>query len=128
MDMNVTPNDPPRKFTVGLPGQTFSLKDCGRIALNPDEQITFVTPSGTQLDITRKRWGYYATPSLNARLPAHGLRAVLGGSSDGKYFLLLVEKGCEADFERYMARERQRVIAWLDTTESLQDVERKLAP
>lgn len=126
--MKMTPIDPPRLFTVGLPGQTFTLKDCGRIELEPDEQVTFATPSGSELDVTRKSWGYYATPSLNARLPAHGLRAVLGASSDGKYFILLVEKELEDDFRRYMERERQRIVCWLDSTEALEALERKILP
>ena len=121
--MNFKPTQPPRAFQVGLPGKTFPLYDCGRLELAPDEQVTLVTPSGTEFDVARKTWGYYATPSLNARLPRFNLRAVLGKSSDGKYFLLLVERGKEAEFERYMSENKQTVVCWMDDTPALEKLE-----
>jgi len=126
--MKFRPKDPPRSFEVGLPGQKFELHDCGHISLNPDEQMTFVTESGTEFDVWRKEWGYYATPSLNGRLTHHGLRAVLGKSSDGKFFILLVEKGREDEFMKYMEHEKQTVVWWLDTTASLEELQRRMNP
>ena len=40
--MKFTPIDPPRVFGVGH-DQAIRLKDCGRVYLNSDEQVTFVT-------------------------------------------------------------------------------------
>jgi len=126
--MKFTPKDPPRSFEVGLPGQKIVLQDCGRVELAPEEQVTFVTGAGAEFDVCRKSWGFYATPSLNARLAKFGLRGVLAKSFDGKYFVLLVEKGREADFEAYMARERQKVVCWLDESAALEELERRIAP
>ena len=83
------------------------------IELEPDELVTF--EGG--LDVTRKEWGYYATPSLNGRLREQGLRAVLV-SGGGKLYLLLVEEGAEPAFERYLDEQELRVLAWLDTDEA----------
>lgn len=112
--MKFTPIDPPRKFCVGG-GGAITLKDCGRLELQPDEQVTFVTETGAEYDVTRKTWGFYATPSMNGRLVRFGLRAVLVKSSDGKLFVMLVERGKEPEFERYLAREGQIVVQWFDT-------------
>ena len=83
------------------------------IELEPDELVTFAGG----FDVTRKEWGYYATPSLNGRLLEHGLRAVLvlGG---GKLYLLLVADGAEQAFEDYLREQELRVVAWLDSDEA----------
>jgi hypothetical protein len=88
------------------------------VSLEPDELVTF--EGG--LDVTRKDWGYYATPSLNGRLREHGLRAVLvlGG---GKLYLLLVEEGAEPAFEDYLREQELRVVAWLDSDEAVRRFE-----
>lgn len=124
--MKFVPQEPPRRFEVGLPGQKFLLRDCGRLSLAPDEQVTFITEGGAEFDVCRKSWGYYATPSLNSRLASFGLRAVLAKSSDGKFFILLVEKGREGEFMRYMEHEQQKVVCWLDATPTLEDLERRM--
>lgn len=117
--MKFEPKDPPRRFTVGN-AITFDMKDCGSMALKPDEQVTFFTEAGGEYDVSRKDWGFYATPSLNGRLPQFGLRGVLiRNTLTGRYFVLLVEQGQEAAFEAYMEQESLAVVAWLDTTEAL---------
>jgi hypothetical protein len=97
------------------------------MALADDEQITFVTDSGTQYDVVRKRWGYYATPSLSHRLAGFNLHAVLAKNRLGKYFILLVERGCEASFEDYIGKEQMHIVSWLDSDEALSRVEEGLA-
>src|SRR3954468_13577589 len=128
--MDVRPIDPPRTFGVGTKGGTISHG--ADLELEPDEQVTFLTPSGTELDVVRKSWGYYAAPSLNGRLREHGLRAVLAvgqpreeGQSPRMY-LLLVEQGHEDDFEAYASSEGMRVAAWLDDDEAVSEAARKL--
>ena len=111
--MNVEPLDPPRTFTVGL-GQQVELSDCGRVDLAPDELVTLRTDAGGEYDIVRKSWGFYATPSLNHRLPSFGLHGVLVRNRLGHRFVLLVERGQEAGFEAYRASEGLRIETWLD--------------
>lgn len=113
--MRVDRRDPPREFQVGR----LTLRHCADVELEPDEQITLLTGSGTEYDIVRKSWGYYATPSTNRRLAEHGLRAALTAGADGRVALLLVERGHEDEFEAYLAEQRMRVIAWLDSDEAV---------
>lgn len=121
--MRLTPTDPPRLFSVGPRGE-IQLKDCARIELEADEQVTFVTESGGEYDLVRKSWGFYATPSLNQRLLKFGLRGALIKSPDGKFYVFLVERGKEADFKRYVDSENLKVITWLDNEETLTALER----
>jgi hypothetical protein len=116
--MDIERIDPPRRFTVGR-RQDIELSDCARIALVPDEQVTFTTPAGGELDVARKAWGFYATPSLNARLPTHGLRPALCANAGGQTYLLLVEAGSEVAFKTYLEAEEMRILAWLDGSEPL---------
>ena len=116
--MKLDPNDPPRRYIVGVNDQV-EISDCGRLRLDPDEQITFTTEDGGEYDVARKSWGFYATPSMNARLSSFGLRAVLLQNQIGRYFVVLVEKGHEDDFEAYRAEEDLRIVGWLDDEEDL---------
>ena len=123
--MRYTPIEPPRSFEVGLRGQV-QMKDCARLQLEPDEQVTFVTESGAEFDVARKGFGYYATPSLNGRLRSFGLRAVLVRSRVGQYFILLVERGMDDAFSRYAAEHELRLVCWMDSDEALADLDRKV--
>ena len=124
--MKFAPKNPPRRFAVGN-AVKFEMQDCGSLALAPDEQVTFTTEGGAEYDVARKDWGFYATPSLNGRLEQFGLRGVLiKNRGTGRYFVLLVEKGQERSFDRYCAQENLAVIAWLDSTASLDALARKL--
>src|SRR5207247_1339429 len=109
-----TPIDPPRQFEVSGRGVKLTLSDCGRVALEADEQVTFITASGGEYDVARKDWGFYATPSTNGRLKSFGLRAALVLSGFGKLFVVLVEAGKEDAFLAYVEADRQRVLCWLD--------------
>jgi hypothetical protein len=126
MDMKIEPNDPPRVYEVGW-GDPIQMKDCGRVHLQPDEQLTFMTEAGAEYDVARKDWGFYATPSLNARLTNFGLRPVLVVNRIDRYFVLLVEQGHEPEFEAYVASEDLRITAWLDDPETLAKMEAALA-
>ena len=112
--------DPPRRFRVGA--TRIELLDCARIALQPDEQVTFTTPDGGEYDVVRKDWGFYATPSTNARLPRHGLHAVLVRNEHGHCFVMLVEEGKRDLFEAYCRAERQTPLLWLDDEAALADL------
>jgi hypothetical protein len=123
--MKLDPKNPPRTFEVGNTIR-FTMKDCGSVRLEPDEQLTFTTESGAEYDLARKNWGFYATPSLNARLLQFGLRAVLVKNPIGRFFVLLVERGKDAEFNEYVRVERLETVCWLDSTENLARIERAL--
>ena len=117
--MKFSPIDPPREFQVAGGGQPVRLRDCARISLEPDEQVTFTTPGGSEYDLARKSWAYYATPSLNGRMKQFGLRPALVRSPAGRYYVLALESGQETDFHRYLAEERMEVVCWLDEEPAL---------
>ena len=121
--MKLRPVDPPREFEVGTRGGRVS--HVGDVELGLDEQVTFLTDAGTEFDVVRKSWGYYPMPSLNGRLPEHGLCAVLAiglpreSHASRRMYLLLVERGRERDFEEYAESEGMRVVCWLDSDEAV---------
>lgn len=119
--MKFTAVDPPREFTVGRDSQ-ITLKDCGRMELEPNEQVTFATASGTEFDVARKSWGYYATPSMNGRLREHNLRAALVVNEQQRVFLLLVEVGKESEFFNYLEQQDQTLVTWLYAEEHVRRV------
>jgi len=124
--MKFAPKEPPRRFQVGN-AVKFDMKDCGELMLGADEQVTLKTERGGEYDVARKEWGFYATPSLNGRLEQFGLRTVLIRNRDtGRYFILLVERGEEAGFDDYMAREGLELIAWMDSTAALDALARQM--
>jgi hypothetical protein len=117
--MKIDESDPPREFEVG--GRGTRLSHVADAWLDADELVTFRTESGTELDVTRKAWGYYATSSFNQRLPEHGLRPALTMSSfearpgTERMYLLLCESGQEDRFNEYLEAEGMRLVGWLDT-------------
>jgi hypothetical protein len=120
--MKFEPKNPPREFEVGYDVKGI-IRDCGSMRLLPDEQITFLTEDGSEYDLTRKDWGFYATPSLNGRLVGFNLRAVLVKNRVERYFILLVERGKEEAFDRYVRAEPLKIVTWLDSLEALQAFE-----
>ena len=123
--MRFTPVEPPREFQVGH-ASSVTLKDCARICLEPDEQVTFVTESGAEYDVTRKRWGFYATPSLNGRLRQFGWQSALVKSPAGRLYVFLVEGKREEEFRQYLESENHTVVCWLHREEDLALLERSL--
>ena len=103
----------PREFVAGEI-MRISLKDCGEIALAPNEQITFTTETGGEYDVARKDWGFYATPSMNGRLRTCGFKSALVKNSQGRYYIMLVEEGKMAQFLHYIEGDNQTVVEWLD--------------
>ena len=124
--MKITPLVPPREFAVGQTG-SITIRHCADVALQQDEQVTFVTESGSAHDVVRKSWGYYATGSLNGRLREHGLRAALACNGAGKLYVLLVERGKEAEFDSYLRNEQQQLLTWLDRDADAERVAKLLA-
>ncbi len=116
--MNIDRREPPRTFEVGISGIT--LAHCADVQLDPDEMVTFVGPGEREYDVTRKSWGYYATPSLGGRLLAHGFRAALVRNIDTRQcFVVLVDVESVDGWRDYNRDERQEVVLWLDDFERL---------
>ena len=109
---------PPRIFEVGDRNK-ISIVDCVELDLEPNEQVTFKTASGAEYDVTRKEWGYYATPSTNGRLKRFGWRTALVMSPSGQYYIFLMEHGKQAEFDSYLNEEGHSVVKWLDDEKDL---------
>jgi hypothetical protein len=124
--MKFTPIDPPRKFEVKGAGLCLTLSDCARVMLAPDEQITLTTESGREFDVTRKSWGFYATPSTNGRLKSFGLRAALLRNTAGRLFVVLVEQGKEEGFLSYAKADKQTLLTWIDDDASVERLAARL--
>lgn len=125
--MRVDRRDPARTFRVGK-DRSIEIVHVADVQLEPDEQVTFTSAGGTEFDVVRKRWGYYATPSLNGRLIEHGLRAVLvRDPGTGRAYLLLVEREREEEFEHYRQWDGLEIVCWLDTDEAVDSLVARLA-
>jgi hypothetical protein len=114
--MKITTIDPPREYQCGFDIRR-TIRDCARVELEADEQITLLADSGAEYDVTRKDFGFYATPSTNGRLTGFGLRTAIARNRLGQLFVLLVERGKEPLFDRYLGEERMQLLTWLDTDE-----------
>ena len=121
--MHLEPVDPPRTFRVGL-GSDVTLAHVADLELDENELVTFRTPSGANFDVTRKLFGFYATGSLNDRVPRSGLRPALVRNAESQYFVMLVEPALEEVFAAYCLREDQTVLAWLDDQDTLAAIAR----
>ncbi|MGD0534553.1 MAG: hypothetical protein ABR999_03800 [Methanoregula sp.] len=107
--MKIEALDPPRKYSV----RSVEIRHCGNIRLEPDEQVTFTTASGREYDVTKKSWGFFATPSVNGRLKIFGYRTAVVRDPSGKRFVCLVETEKEAEFRRYLEEDNTGVEYWL---------------
>jgi hypothetical protein len=121
--MKFEPNIPPRRYAAGN-RKVVSINDIGRLQLSPDEQVTIVDEFGSELDVTRKEWGFYATPSLNGRLSTFGFRSALVRNGLGKYFVLLINRDKQLEFDKYMSEQGLTLTLWLDDGHEL---DRKLS-
>jgi hypothetical protein len=109
---------PPRIFEVGAHNE-ITIADCADLDLEPNEQVTFKTASGAEYDVTRKEWGYYATPSTNGRLKRFGWRTALVKNPREQYFVFLMESGKQAEFDAYLKDQGLSVVKWLDDDKEL---------
>jgi hypothetical protein len=111
--LKITITDPPRIFHVGI-DKSIQVSDCGRICLEPGEQVTFVTAEGKEHDFAAKSWGFYATPSVNGRLAKQGFKTALVKNSFGKYYIMVVDSDRMEQFLKYLRAEKQEIVEWLD--------------
>ena len=99
----------PRLFTVN----DMSIKDYGKIQLNKNEMISFITKSKREYDFTAKDWGFYVTPSINGRLKKEGFKIALVKNNTGKFFIMAVEKEKIKIFKKYCTSQQEKVLKWL---------------
>jgi hypothetical protein len=116
--MKVTKIEPPREYQCGFEFKR-TIRDCARVELEPNEQVTFVTDCGAEYDVTRKDFGFYATPSTNGRLARFGLRTALAQNRLGQVYVLLLACGKEAEFRRYLSEEKMTIVSWLDSDDAI---------
>ena len=118
---------PPRLFTVGAGPSAAVHADCGTITLEPGEQVTFSAPGGKEYDVARTEWGFYATPSINARLNGFALRTALVRNRQGRLYVLLVERDRMDAFVRFCRDDPHDVLAWLDDDGTVARIDAALA-
>lgn len=102
----------PRQFSVGK-NNKIKINDFGKIYLENNEQLTFITENNSKYDVTRKNWGFYATQSVNSRLKKN-FKTALAHNASNKIYVMLVEKKFLKEFKKYCVKENQKIICWLD--------------
>tara|TARA_B100001540_G_C15611307_1_gene553200 strand:+ start:325 stop:660 length:336 start_codon:yes stop_codon:yes gene_type:complete len=109
--MRIIKKKPPRKFK---PSKNITIKDCAKIYLNSNEQVTFLTKKKQEYDVCKKTWGFYATPSVNGRLKSYNFKtSIVKNINTKKIYVFILEKGKEKQFYKYLKEENCKVIKWL---------------
>jgi hypothetical protein len=111
--LEINSENKPRSFVVGKDIKTIISHEAD-ILLKPNEQVTFLTENGSELDFVRKSWGYYATPSMNKRLKKFGFKTALVQNMKGCIFICVVEAVRMDLFGDYCNERKQTVLMWLD--------------
>ncbi len=106
----------PRKFKVGLKNQ-ITISDFGKIHLDEDEMISFKNNNGKEYDVVAKKWGFYATPSVNEKLKKQGFKTALVKNENSKYYIMIVDTTKLVDFNNYLEEEKNYIVKWLDEYE-----------
>ena len=102
-------NKKSRTFKVKIGENNINLKDTARIILKNNEQVTFNYLNSEQ-DVTKKNWGYYATPSINGRLKKFGFRTFLIKNKINKLYIFLVHRNKIKSFRKYCKDDNQTVL------------------
>ena len=109
-----------RSYKTGF-GESIIIKDCARIKLDNNEQVTFQNKNFLY-DFCKKDWGYYSTPSINKRLRNSGYKVYLIENLIGDIYLLSVEKNKINKFLDYLKKENQKIIVRLDNIKSAEGI------
>ena len=110
LNMKAKISKKPRIFSVN----ETEIKDYGKIELEKNELVSFVTKSGKEFDFTAKEWGFYVTPSINDRLQKEGFKVAIVKNKFGKIFVMAVEKNMISSFNKYCLAQDEKVLQWLD--------------
>jgi len=111
--MDFRKNKPPRKYQPVIDSDV-EILDYGKIKLETNEQVSFINDNKKEYDFVAKEWGFYATPSINARLVDEGFKTALVKNKQNKYYIMVVDKEKIKIFQTYMLKSRQEIIEWLD--------------
>ena len=117
--MKIKSIEPARRFSVGS-YVSIELSHVADIELEHNQLVTFRAEGGVEHDVCRTPFGFYATQSMNGRLPSHNLRPALVKNEMERYYVLLVETGKEDAFDAYLAADRGELVAWLDGSEEVE--------
>lgn len=109
-----------RSYRTGF-GGSIEIKDCARIKLDSNEQVTFQNKNFLY-DFCKKNWGYYSTPSINKRLKNNGFEVYLIENLTGDIYLWSVENYKKNEFLDYLKKENQKIIVRLDNINSPKDI------
>lgn len=112
--MRIKSKEIPREFS---PAPNITLRDCGNILLEENEQITFTDENGLNSDFTRKEWGYYLANALNHRISFQGYKTALFASqlhSPPSLYVCLVQEEKKDLFFSYLESVEARLLMWLD--------------
>ena len=110
LNMKAKISNKPRIFSVN----ETEIKDYGKIELEKNELVSFVTKSGKEFDFTAKEWGFYVTPSINDRLQKEGFKVAIVKNKFGKIFVMAVEKNMMSSFNKYCLTQDEKVVQWLN--------------
>ena len=99
----------PRIFNVNVGNSKIQLNDTASIMLKKNEQVTFKY-LGSEYDVAKKDWGYYATPSINGRLKQYGFRTFLIKNKRNKLYIFLVHKNKMKAFKKYCKEDNQKIV------------------
>jgi hypothetical protein len=97
-----------RSFGVGKNNEII-MTDKGSVHLNNNEFVTFKFKK-SEFDVSKKNWGYYATPSINGRLKKFNFRTFYCSNSLKKTYILLVHKDRINEFKKYIKSEKMKII------------------
>ena len=107
--MKIKHISPPRTFKVGAK-KKINITHTADVSLDENEQVTFVGDDNSEIDIVKKSWGYYLTPSINKRLLSFGIFTYLVQNSRGNIFVMAVEKKKLKEFMEYITFTEQKII------------------
>jgi hypothetical protein len=107
--MKIKISKKPRIFTI----KDIQIKDYGKIKLDTNEMISFITESGKEYDFVAKDWGFYMTPSINGRLKREGFKIAIVKNEAGKIYIMAVEKEKKVQFKKYCSNQKQKILNWI---------------
>jgi hypothetical protein len=94
--------------------KNINIKKVANIKIKNDCMVTFINNDKKEYDFCKKKWGYYATPSINHRLTDNNFRTVIIKNILNKHFICVVEKDKIKEFSDYLKKDKQKVIMWLN--------------
>jgi hypothetical protein len=106
-----------RKFKPSK-NSNITLNDCGEIILDNNEQVTFShkDKKDCNYDVTKKNWGYYATPSINGRLKKNNFTShIVVNKKTRLFFIMIVDINKKKSFAKYLKNQNLQIINWPKT-------------